>query len=97
VWGIRVDVADVGPRWRGVGRERRDAIVIVCHCKGLSDRDIRAAVRDGARSCRQVGRACEAGRTCGGCRPVIRELIRDEAGGEAGPGLLSVASVVAPG
>jgi bacterioferritin-associated ferredoxin len=75
--------------------ERPAGIVIVCHCKGLSDRDIRAAVRDGARSCRQIGRACEAGRTCGGCRPLIRELIRDESDSEAGPGLLSVAGVAA--
>ena len=52
--------------------------MIVCHCKAVSDNAIREAVRDGARSVRQVSRACHAGRTCGGCRPVIRELIADE-------------------
>ena len=71
--------------------------MIVCHCKGLSDRDIRAAVRDGARSCRQVGRACEAGRACGGCRPTIRELIQDESDSEAGPGLLTFARAATAG
>ena len=88
------EAAAASPRTGGV-REKRAGIVIVCHCKGLSDRDIRAAVREGARSCGQVGRACQAGRTCGGCRPVIRELIRDESGADAGPDLLSVAGIAA--
>ena len=52
--------------------------MIVCHCKGISDRDIRAAIRGGARSYQQVGRTCEAGRYCGGCQPLIRELIECE-------------------
>jgi bacterioferritin-associated ferredoxin len=52
--------------------------LIVCHCKGVREVDIREAVRSGARSCRQVARACEAGRKCGGCRPVIREIISTE-------------------
>jgi bacterioferritin-associated ferredoxin len=52
--------------------------VIVCHCKAVSDHAIREAVREGARSCRQVGRACEAGRNCGGCHPLIREIIETE-------------------
>ena len=53
--------------------------MIVCHCKAISDRSIRQAVREGARSPRQVARACEAGRRCGGCHPVIREIIESEA------------------
>ncbi len=52
--------------------------VIVCHCHGVSDRAIRAAVQEGARTCRQVARACHAGRACGGCRPVIHEIIERE-------------------
>jgi len=52
--------------------------VIVCHCNGISDREIREAVREGARSCGQVARACNAGHQCGGCRPAIRELITRE-------------------
>lgn len=52
--------------------------MIVCHCKGISDREIRSAVQDGATTHRQVGRACQAGRTCGGCHPVIREIIEAE-------------------
>ena len=53
--------------------------MIVCHCKAVSDHSIREAVREGAHSCRQVARRCQAGRICGGCRPVIREIIEAEA------------------
>ena len=52
--------------------------MIVCHCKGVNDRTIRQVVREGARSRRQVARACAAGRSCGGCRPTIDEIIASE-------------------
>jgi len=52
--------------------------VIVCHCNGVSDRTIRRAVRSGAASCREIARSCNAGTFCGGCRPAIAELIREE-------------------
>ena len=52
--------------------------MIVCHCKGITEREIRSAVRNGATTHRQVTRACQAGRSCGGCHPVIREIIEDE-------------------
>jgi len=52
--------------------------LIVCHCHAVSDRAIRACVRSGARSPRQVARQCDAGRSCGGCRPVIHEILSEE-------------------
>ena len=52
--------------------------MIVCHCQGLSDRDIRKAVREGAMSASDVSRRCSAGADCGGCRPVIDEIIGRE-------------------
>ena len=52
--------------------------MIVCHCHAVSDRAIRACVRSGARSPRQIARACEAGGSCGGCRPVIHEILSEE-------------------
>jgi len=52
--------------------------VIVCHCKGITDREIRNAVRDGATTPRQVSRACQAGKRCGGCHSVIGEIIESE-------------------
>ena len=52
--------------------------MIVCHCKAVSDRTIRAAIRRGAGSPREVARACGAGLTCGGCRPTVRALLERE-------------------
>lgn len=52
--------------------------MIVCHCKGITDREIRRAIRDGANSTREISLACHAARECGGCRPVIAELLARE-------------------
>ena len=52
--------------------------MIVCHCRAVTDRAIREVVRGGASTCREVARACHAGRMCGGCRPAIAALIEEE-------------------
>ena len=49
--------------------------MLVCHCHAVCDRTIRRHVADGARSGHEIRRACGAGGGCGGCRPVIEELI----------------------
>lgn len=51
--------------------------MLICHCKRVSDRDIRTAIREGARNAESVGEACGAGTCCGGCRPAIDELIEE--------------------
>jgi len=70
--------------------------VIVCQCNGVSDRTIRRAIRGGAASCREIARSCNAGTFCGGCRPAIAELIREEQSDAvveaAGSGLAAAAS-----
>lgn len=64
--------------------------MIVCHCKGVSDRDIRAAVRGGA-SCRvQVGARCAAGTGCGGCHQTIDEILHAETRGEGRSGVATL-------
>jgi bacterioferritin-associated ferredoxin len=52
--------------------------MLVCHCKRVRDREIRAAIENGARTRRDVAKACGAGTGCGGCRPVIDELLESE-------------------
>lgn len=52
--------------------------MIVCHCYGISDREIRRCVHEGAASVGEVGRACGAGTGCGGCRPEVAELVSAE-------------------
>lgn len=61
--------------------------MLVCHCRKVSDRAIRAAVREGAENRLQVMRACRAGTGCGGCQAAIDQVIEDERG-EASTGSL---------
>jgi bacterioferritin-associated ferredoxin len=52
--------------------------MIVCQCRGVTDRAIRKAVRDGASSRNDIFRACTAEKICGGCVPAINEIIESE-------------------
>jgi nitrite reductase (NADH) large subunit len=61
--------------------------MIVCHCKAVTDRAIRLAVRGGARSRHEVAQACSANLCCGGCAPVIDEIIASETACEASQSL----------
>ena len=49
--------------------------MIVCHCKVVSDRDVVAAIADGARTVRQICGASGAGRDCGGCVFSLKRLV----------------------
>lgn len=51
--------------------------LLVCHCKGLTDRAVRRTVNSGACSVAEVMRSCGAGGICGGCRPAIQEIVDD--------------------
>ena len=65
--------------------------MIVCHCRAVNDRAIREVIERGARTPREVALACHAGRTCGGCIPVVRELLASDTGAmEAAPEALPV-------
>jgi bacterioferritin-associated ferredoxin len=49
----------------------------VCHCKGVTDRQIRSAINAGARSPVEIGSYCRAGTGCGGCLPEVCRLLDD--------------------
>jgi bacterioferritin-associated ferredoxin len=51
--------------------------MVVCHCRALTDRDVRAAIDDGARSVPDLARTCGAARDCGGCRFALKDLLAD--------------------
>ena len=53
----------------------------VCLCKAASDKDVKAAIADGARTVDEVGAACGAGTGCGACRPMIHEMLGSGAAG----------------
>ena len=48
--------------------------MIVCHCHGVTDREIRACVQQGARTHGDVGDVCGAGTGCGGCSSLVAEV-----------------------
>ena len=52
--------------------------MLVCHCKRVSSRAIRECVQAGARDAATVSRACGAGTGCGGCRPLVEQLVARE-------------------
>lgn len=49
--------------------------MLVCHCHAVNEKTIAQCVRAGARDQEEIGDVCGAGTSCGGCRPVIEELI----------------------
>ncbi len=49
--------------------------MLVCHCRGVTDRQIRRLIRDGASSTREVARATGAGLRCGGCRSNVSQVV----------------------
>ena len=57
--------------------------MLVCHCNGVSDRRVRRAVREGALTVSDVGRACGAGTCCQGCNSAINRIIQIESHREA--------------
>lgn len=52
--------------------------MIVCHCHAVTDRDIRTAARNGAATCDEVRRRCQAGGDCGGCEPRVQMILQGE-------------------
>ena len=49
----------------------------VCHCKGVTDGQIRSAIDAGARTPVEIGSRCRAGTGCGGCVPELCRLLDD--------------------
>jgi bacterioferritin-associated ferredoxin len=52
--------------------------VIVCHCRAVSDRAIRASIREGASSVEAVSECTGAAGCCGGCEPMVVEILDQE-------------------
>jgi bacterioferritin-associated ferredoxin len=51
----------------------------ICVCHGITDRQIRRAVDQGASSLGEVQMQLPVGSCCGRCEPAARELIREHA------------------
>lgn len=51
--------------------------MIVCNCRVVSDRAVRAAIADGATDLCGVAGACQAATRCGGCLPEVRRILEE--------------------
>jgi bacterioferritin-associated ferredoxin len=54
--------------------------VYVCICRVVSSTTVRATIADGARTVRQVAKACGAGQDCGRCVAHVRALLEEHHG-----------------
>lgn len=51
--------------------------MLVCHCNAQTERVIRQCIEEGARDECEVGARCGAGTDCGGCLPLLRQLLEE--------------------
>jgi bacterioferritin-associated ferredoxin len=51
--------------------------MIVCNCRGASDRDVKAAIQAGAGCLSDLENGGIAGGDCGCCEDTLREMISD--------------------
>jgi len=54
--------------------------VIVCHCRAVSDRIIRAAIREGSSTLDEISAETGASTCCGGCEPTVSRILAEELG-----------------
>jgi len=52
--------------------------MIVCHCHGVTDREIRACIRNGACTTAEIAEHCGASTGCGGCAELVAEIAQGE-------------------
>lgn len=50
--------------------------MIVCHCRALNDRAIRSVIEQGVLDLDRLAETCGAGARCGGCQPLLVELLQ---------------------
>ena len=50
--------------------------MLICHCRKVNDGVARAAIEAGATDLQGLAEICRAGSGCGGCHPMLEELLR---------------------
>ncbi|HEX3946534.1 MAG TPA: (2Fe-2S)-binding protein [Acidimicrobiales bacterium] len=51
--------------------------MLICSCKAVNDRTVRAAIGSGAATVDEVTRRCKAGGGCGGCHSMLQRLLSE--------------------
>ena len=59
--------------------------MLVCHCLAVNDQAVAHAAAEGARTVDDLAARCGAGGRCGGCRPLLAELLAETAVGVRRP------------
>ena len=50
--------------------------MVICICEDARDRQIKAAIRNGAKTIDEIRAACGAGSGCGSCHHFIEKILR---------------------
>lgn len=53
----------------------KEEAAVICHCLGITDKDIETAFHNGARSWEQLQQATKIGTVCGSCKEKAQELL----------------------
>lgn len=51
---------------------------IVCNCFSITKKEIEDAIDAGAKTVDEVGERTNAGTGCGGCKPLIEEILKEK-------------------
>ena len=51
--------------------------MLVCHCLAVNDQAVARAAAEGATTVDDLTARCGAGGRCGGCRPMLAELLAE--------------------
>ena len=60
---------------QGRAGELKEPSTEICHCMGITDKDIENAFKNGARNWEQLQAATKIGTVCGGCKDAAMELL----------------------
>ncbi len=52
--------------------------MVICLCKGVSDKRIRQLIDSGAKSLRDIMASCQAGSDCGSCVCAVKEMLQGQ-------------------
>lgn len=50
--------------------------MVICLCKGVSDRKIRQLIAGGAKNLRDIMASCQAGSDCGACVCAVKDMLQ---------------------
>ena len=59
--------------------------MIVCHCRAVTERTLRASIREGAATLEAVRETTGASDCCGGCEPLVTQILDQELARETAP------------